>query len=114
MSDGKGRNMNKIGVIGDKDSVMGFKALGLDVYYTSDEDVGKLVNTLAANAYVIIFMTEQAVIQAKETVDKYQTQPFPAIIPIPNNQGSTGLGMKNIRANIEKAIGADILFNDEK
>jgi len=106
--------MYKIGVIGDKDSVMGFKALGLDVFYTSDEDVGKLVNTLAARKYAIIFMTEDAVLEASETVDKYKTMPFPAIIPIPNNQGSTGLGMKNIRANVEKAIGADILFQDEE
>jgi len=106
--------MYKIGVIGDKDSVMGFKALGLDVFYTSDEDVGKLINTLAAKKYAIVFITEDAVMAAEETVAKYKTSPFPAIIPIPNNQGSTGLGMRGIRANVEKAIGADILFQDEE
>lgn len=106
--------MYKIGVIGDKDSVMGFKALGIDVFYTSDEDVGKLVNTLAAKKYAIVFMTETAVTAAQETVDKFKTTPFPAIIPIPGNQGSTGLGMRNIRANVEKAIGADILFQNEE
>jgi V/A-type H+/Na+-transporting ATPase subunit F len=106
--------MYKIGVIGDKDSVMGFKALGLDVFYTSDEDVGKLVNTLAAKKYAIVFITEQAVLEAEETIAKYKTMPFPAIIPIPNNQGSKGLGMQGIRANVEKAIGADILFRDEE
>jgi len=106
--------MYKIGVIGDKDSVMGFKSLGLDVFYTSDEDVGKLVNTLAAKRYAIVFITEQAALEAEETIAKYKTSPFPAIIPIPNNQGSIGLGMQGIRANVEKAIGADILFQDEK
>ncbi len=106
--------MYRIGVIGDKDSVMGFKALGLDVFYTSDEDVGKTVNMLAAKNYAIVFMTEDAVLQAKETVDKYKTSPFPAIIPIPNNQGTNGLGMEGIRQNVEKAIGADILFNNEE
>ncbi len=106
--------MYKIGVIGDKDSVMGFKALGLDVFYTSDEDVGKTVNMLAAQKYAIVFMTEDAVLAAKETVDKFKTSPFPAIIPIPNNQGTNGLGMEGIRQNVEKAIGADILFNNEE
>ncbi|MEX1307952.1 MAG: V-type ATP synthase subunit F [Eubacteriales bacterium] len=106
--------MYRIGVIGDKDSVMGFKALGLDVFYTSDDDVGKTVNMLAAKKYAIVFMTEDAVLQAKETVEKYKTSPFPAIIPIPNNQGTNGLGMEGIRQNVEKAIGADILFNNEE
>jgi len=105
--------MYKIGVIGDKDSVMGFKALGLDVFYTSDEDVSKTVNRLAAKDYAIVFITEDAALQATETIDKFKTSPFPAIISIPNNAGSKGLGMKGIRANVEKAIGADILFRDE-
>jgi V/A-type H+/Na+-transporting ATPase subunit F len=105
--------MYKIGVIGDKDSVMGFKSLGLDVFYTSDEEVSKTVNRLAAKRYAIVFITEDAVLKAVETIEKFKTLPFPAIIPIPNNSGSKGLGMQAIRKNVEKAIGADILFQDE-
>ena len=44
-----------------------------------------------------------------EAIEKYKTEPFPAIIPIPNRFGTNGLGMKGIQDNIEKAIGADIL-----
>ena len=40
--------------------------------------------------------------------------PGTAVIPIPGSQGSNGLGMRRVRANVEKAIGADILFNNEK
>ncbi len=40
-------------------------------------------------------------------------QPLPAIIPIPGSRGNTGLGMQKLRANVEKAIGADILFEKE-
>jgi len=106
--------MYKIGVIGDKDSVLGFKALGMDVFPAEGEEVKKAVNRLAHDEYAIIFITEQAASTAQETIDAYKTVPFPAIIPIPNNRGTNGMGMAAIRHNVEKAIGADILFNMEK
>ena len=46
--------------------------------------------------------------------DRYKTMPGTAVIPIPGSRGSNGLGMSRVRANVEKAIGADILFNNEK
>ncbi len=106
--------MNKIGVVGDSDSILGFKALGLDVYPVSGADeVSATVFQLATSGYAIIFITEQAAEVASEMIDRYKTSPFPAIIPIPGNRGATGVGLRNIRANVEKAIGADILFQDE-
>jgi len=105
--------MNRIGVVGDSDSIIGFKALGIDVFPATGDDVSKTIFQLANGGYAIIFVTEQAAEAAAEMIDRYKTSPFPAIIPIPGNRGTTGLGMRNIRANVEKAIGADILFEDK-
>jgi V/A-type H+-transporting ATPase subunit F len=105
--------MNKIGVVGDSDSILGFKALGIDVYPATGDDVSKTIYQLAVGGYAIIFVTEQAAETAAEMIDRYKTTAFPAIIPIPGNRGTTGFGMKGIRANVEKAIGADILFHDD-
>jgi V/A-type H+-transporting ATPase subunit F len=105
--------MNKIGVVGDSDSVIGFKALGIDVFPATGGEIMKAINRLAAEGYAIIFVTEQAAETAAETIDRYKTSPFPAIIPIPGNRGTTGFGMKGIRANVEKAIGTNIFFGDE-
>lgn len=105
--------MNKIGVVGDSNSVIGFKSLGIDVYPATGGEVMKVINRLATTGYAIIFVTEQEAEYAAETIDRYKTSPFPAIIPIPSNRGTTGLGMKGIRTNVEKAIGVDILFGDE-
>lgn len=102
--------MKKIGVVGDTDSIIGFKTLGIDVYPAQGEDVARVLNRLATGGYAIIFITEQAAQEAAETIDRYKTSPFPAIIPIPGNRGTTGFGMRGIHANVEKAIGADILF----
>lgn len=105
--------MNKIGVVGDSDSVIGFRALGLDVFPATGGEVAKAINRLASEDYAIIFVTEQAAETAAETIGRYKTSPFPAIIPIPGNRGTTGYGMRGIRANVEKAIGTNIFFEND-
>lgn len=103
----------KIGVIGDKQSIQGFAALDIDVYPARTEsNIRRMINTLAKDNYAIIFITEQAASLAAETIEKYNTSPFPAIIPIPGNAGSLGIGQKTIRRNVEKAVGTDIFFGE--
>lgn len=105
--------MSKIGVIGDRDSILGFKTLGLDVFpVTEPEQASRLVHRLAKEGYVVLFMTEAVAKDLEETIERYKAVPYPAIILIPGNQGTLGLGMKGIKDNVEKAIGADILFGE--
>ncbi len=106
---------NKIAVIGDRDSVMLWGALGAEtVYATEEREIERAVHRLAREGASVIYITEQAAEKAAEAIAKYKTEPFPAIIPIPNRDGTSGVGMQNIRDNIEKAIGADILFEVEE
>ena len=100
---------NRIAVIGDKDSILAFKAVGADVFsvkdkYDAEETVKKLART-----YAIIFISEDIAAQIEEITDRYKSRPFPAVIPIPTASGSTGYGMSGIGKNVEKAIGSDIL-----
>ena len=98
-------------MIGDKDSVLLGRAAGLDVYFETDgHAAGRLIDRLARENTKVIFITEPVFEAAKETVVKYRSLPFPAIIPIPDSRGTTGAAMQNVRENVEKAIGADILF----
>ncbi len=102
--------MYKIAVIGDKDSVLAFKALGLDVYTVNHGDEArKTVDSLAANQYGIIFITEDIASLIEETISRYDKEPVPAIILIPSNQGTLNIGMDRIQENVEKAIGTNIL-----
>ncbi len=106
--------MYNIAVIGDRDSVLGFKALGLNVFsVTEPHQAGPLINRLAKEKYAVIFVTEAVAKHIEETIERYKREPYPAIILIPSNQGSIGLGIQGIKDNVEKAIGADILFNDK-
>ncbi|MEZ4357724.1 MAG: V-type ATP synthase subunit F [Eubacteriales bacterium] len=106
--------MAKIGVIGDADSVMGFKTLGIDTYSATAGEAPQLIHKLAREKYAVIFITERTAKNAKEAIDRYKNVAYPAIIPIPGNYGTTGFGMAKLKSNAEKAIGMDILFSNKE
>lgn len=106
--------MAKIGVIGDADSVMGFKTLGIDTFAVTADEAPRLIHKLAKEKYAVIFITEKTAILASEAIGRYKDVAYPAIIPIPGNYGTTGLGMAALKANVEKAIGVDILFGSNE
>mgnify|MGYP001088861979 CR=1 FL=1 len=104
-----------IAIIGDRDSVLLAKAVGLAVYDETDPaKASKLIYKLAREGTKVIFLTEPLFAGCGEAVSRYKSETFPAIIPIPDSHGSTGVAMDNIKANVEKAIGADILFSEDK
>ncbi|GAE87739.1 v-type ATP synthase subunit F [Acetivibrio straminisolvens JCM 21531] len=76
--------MYKIGVIGDKDSILGFKALGMSVFpVTSALEAQETIDKIASMQYAVIYITEQFAKDIVSTIDKYKDQRFPAIIPFP-------------------------------
>ena len=102
--------MYKIAAMGDKDSVLGFKALGLEVCPVDSPEQGReALHRMAKENYAIIYMTEQLAAQLPQEVARYKDALTPAIILIPGRQGSLGIGKNNIQRAIERAVGADIL-----
>lgn len=100
----------KIGVVGDKDSVLAFKALGIDVFpVVEGDEARKTIDKLAMSDYAIIFVTEQVAQNIEETIERYNRVTLPAVILIPSNQGSLNIGMQRISDNVEKAVGVNIL-----
>lgn len=105
--------MSKVGIIGDKDSITGFLALGIDTFaaYEADE-IKRTIHRLVEEDYAIIYITEQASLLVSDYIARFKDDPLPAIIVIPGICGSMGLGMNEIRESSKRAIGVDILFND--
>lgn len=100
----------KIGVVGDKDSVLAFKALGVEVAPVIDADEARrAVDKMAMNDYAVIFVTEQVAATIEETIERYNNQLLPAVILIPSNQGTLNIGSKRISDSVEKAVGMNIL-----
>lgn len=102
--------MYKAAVIGDRESVLGFAALGLSVFPETDSGkISKLISKLAQNGFAVIYITESAAAEVNEVIQKYRNSKLPAIILIPGIIGNTGEGMKNLHISVEKAVGSDIL-----
>ena len=106
--------MYKICIIGERDSVIGFMALGFSVHEAQDVDCARevLLKLCEDSESAIIFIVENYAEALAEEIAKYKDAPMPAIIPIPGKGGSTGYGMANIKSAVERAVGTDILFKD--
>ena len=100
----------RIAVLGDRDSVLGFKALGLDVFPAEDvEEARHTLHRLAKENYAVIYLTEQYAAHLGPEVARYKDELTPAIILIPGKDGSLGIGMANVKSAVERAAGDDIL-----
>lgn len=101
----------KIAVIGDRGSVLGFKAAGFDIFEADASQAPDIIVTLAERGYGIIFITEESAALSEEVIESYRSSALPAVILIPGKSGSTGIGTYNIHRSVEKAVGTDIFHN---
>lgn len=102
--------MYKIAVMGDRDSILGFQALGLDVFPGEDiTEARRTLHKLSRGDYAVIYITEQLASQISADIDRYKDSVTPAIILIPGKAGSLGLGASALQSAVERAVGADIL-----
>ena len=107
--------MLKIAVIGGRETVMGFTALGLEAYPVADAAEAKSVLrslTREREDVAIIYIEENLAAELGSEIDKYKDSPMPAIILIPGREGSLGLGLSALNAAGERAIGTNILENN--
>lgn len=102
--------MYKIAVMGDKDSIYGFSALGMSVFFTYDKDEAvKILQKLANSDFGIIYITESLAKEISEEIEKYKNEYKPAIILIPGVSQNTGEGLLNVNLCVERAVGSNIL-----
>ena len=104
--------MFKIGVMGGRETVMGFKALGLDTYPVDNAEEAKHVFreiTREEKQYAIIYVGENLAEGLQAEIDRFKDVPTPAIILIPGRDGSMGLGLSALQDAVERAVGTNIL-----
>ena len=105
--------MYKIAAIGDRDSVLGFKALGLEtVFAESGEEARTAIARLVTENCAVIYLTEQLAREIPQDIDRYTNALRPAIILIPGKTGSLGMGIENVNKTVEKAVGSNIFKNE--
>lgn len=102
--------MRKVAVIGDRSSVLAFRALGVEVFSPiGEKQIRNTLDGLERKNYGVVYITERYAKQIPEVLERYKSRPIPAVILIPDSQGTLGIGMQEIRDNVEKAVGVDIL-----
>lgn len=83
--------MYRIGVIGDRESVLGFKAVGLEVFpCDSQQEAKKTFKNIAEDNFAIIYVTEAFYKGMAAEVAEYTDKRLPAVIPIPDKDGFPG------------------------
>lgn len=99
----------KMAVIGDRESVMLFRVLGVQTLTAETaEETARAIHRLARDGCSIIYLTEALARLVPEELARYQARTCPAIIPIPGSRGSDGFGKEQIQRNIYKAVGMDL------
>ena len=104
--------MYKIAVMGGQDTVMGFKALGLDTHPVSDPAEAKQIFskiTAPEENYAVIYLEETLSKALSQEIARFTNKVTPAIILIPGRDGSQGLGLTALHDAVIRAIGTDIL-----
>jgi len=107
--------MYSIAVMGDRDSIYGFAALGLETFpfYGDKQEAVKLLRRLCDGKYAIIYITEALAELIEDEINAIREEPLPAVILIPGVSGNTGKGMQSVKISVEQAVGSDIIFNGE-
>ena len=111
--------MYKIAVLGDRDSIYGFAALGLSIFPAENGAEGarmfrRLSEQEGEDRYAVIYITEALAAELSEEIEKCRGRKFPAVIPIPGVSGNTGAGMLAVKRGVEQAVGSDIIFSEKK
>ena len=106
--------MYKIAVIGGPDTVIGFKALGLDTFPVRETAEARrifkdITRPDRPDEYAIIYLEERLAEPLRADIDRFTDSPSPAVILIPGVEGSMGLGQSALQAAVERAVGANIL-----
>ena len=105
--------MYKIAVVGDKESILGFSAIGMDIYPAyEEEEIKNIIPKLIEENYAIIYITENISIKSEKYLEKFKKNKIPAIITIPGNTENLKYGQNRIKEMVQKAVGIEINFKE--
>lgn len=101
--------MPSVAVIGDRERVAGFAALGLDGYpaHTRAEAETALEKAQRAGC-ALILVTEAAARHARVHIEAMRQKEGPPVLILPGETGNTGQAEREIEAAIRQAAGAGL------
>ena len=104
----------KTAIIGDGESILVFKAVGVEPFAGKSALDAERVLSEIAKAYKIIFITDDIAEQIDDKIKKYTDKSYPIIVSVPSKAGSNGYGDKKLIDAMEKALGINIFSANGK
>ena len=101
-------------IIGYGDSVLAFKAGGVDAYTAKDAQKARETLRKLAKTYKVIFITDDLASEINDLIKRMNESAYPIVVPIPSEKGSSGYAVERLKDQMERALGVDILFNREE
>ncbi|MCX7030257.1 MAG: V-type ATP synthase subunit F [Spirochaetes bacterium] len=101
----------RIAMIGDDSSTGGFAAGGVVGVpaATPSEALERLNRLVASGEYAIVFITEGLAEPILADIAALPRTAVPAVVVVPDQGGSRGIGFRKIQVAVEKALGLDLL-----
>lgn len=104
--------MVKIAFFGDRESIKGYAAVGINTVPCDDiTKAREKFKELISGEFGIIYITEELAAELAEEIAKLDEAFLPAVIPLPGVKNNNGIGINRLKASVEKAVGSDIIFN---
>ena len=103
----------KIAAFGQKDIMLIFKAIGVDVF-SVDKNSGleAQLKELIKEGYAIIFITEDIALDIPEVIKKYMNKTLPSIVIIPGPGKNKNFALNLLRQTVVKAMGVDLFLEN--
>ena len=103
----------KVAFIGDADSVLGFRALGVEtVVPGSDEESKEQFERLVRERTSIIMITEDMMDNLHEQIEETVLMAIPSVVVLPGISGTQKRGEDTIRELIIRAVGVDLMSEE--
>lgn len=100
-------------IIGNGQSVLAFKAGGIDAFVAADETKARELLRKLAATYKVIFITDDLAEKNADLIERMNEQAYPVVVPVPSDKGAGTYATDRLKKQMERALGVDILFNRE-
>lgn len=100
----------KIAILGEKKSVLAFKALGLETFgIKNKEDLEKAETKIKEENFAILFITEDIAKTYEKEIESFYEKTLPALLVIPGTKGGGEKGKEELDKILERALGSKLI-----
>ena len=103
--------MFKIVAVGEEDLIMGFRGIGAElINVDSSKELDDVLERLVSDTTIsLIMITETIAKDCMEKITNFRDRSSAIILLIPAHTGSLNLSLEEMRLDVEKAAGIDLL-----